>query len=293
MERILATADRTGVYADADVYGQGFLDLDAATRPVGEQRMLTGISLFGSSSPEEQSTLHLGPAFGDSLLRGLASARVASFDELDAPFFRPLGDYLHPVGFAGRSIDERLRALGHDPRGTLWEVDGLGLQVRLDVVRTAHGADVSDGPGSVPTEHAVGGMGVRRTGRWGSPGALASLSVTHDFGDGQLALGYRSRLASHFGLGGGELAPGTFTDADAFANPFLSFARNGASLGFASSLGKGSLRIAAFAATAQYTGRHDAHSDGITGALTEYRFGGSLIQASHCRRDGCRKRTEQ
>ena len=37
VERILATADKTGVYADADVYGQGFLDLDAATRPVGEK----------------------------------------------------------------------------------------------------------------------------------------------------------------------------------------------------------------------------------------------------------------
>ena len=274
VERILATADRTGVYADADVYGQGFLDLDAATRPVGEQRMLTGISLLGSSSPEEQSILLLGPAFGDSLVRGLASARVASFDELDAPFFRPLGDYLQPVRLAGRSLDERLRALGHDPRETQWEVNGPGLHVRLEVVRTAPGADVSDGPGSALTKHAAGGTGVRRTGRWESPGGLASLSVTRDFGDGQLALGYRSRLASQFGLEGGELAPGTFTDADAFANPFLSFARNGASLGLASSPGTGSLRIAAFAATARYTGRRDAHGDGITGALTEYRFGG-------------------
>ena len=274
VERILATADRTGVYADADVYGQGLLDLDAATRPVGEQRMLTGVSLFGSSSPAEQSILYLGSAFGDSLVRGLASARVASFDDLDAPFFRPLGDYLRPVGFAGRSLDERLRALGHDPQGTLWRVDGPGLQVRLDVVRTARGAEESDGPGSAPTAHAVGGMGVRETGRWGSPAALASLSVTHDFGDGQLSLGYRSRLASQFGPGAGELAPGTFTDADAFANPFLGFARDGASLGFASSLGTGSLRLAAFAATDRYAGRHDTRNDGITGALTEYRFGG-------------------
>ena len=274
VERILATADGTGVYADADVYGQGFLDLDAATRPVGQERMLTGVSLFGSSSPEEQSTLHLGPAFGDSLARGLASARVASFDELDAPFFRPLGDYLRPVGFAGRSLGERLRALGQDPRGTPWEVDGPGLQVRLDVVPAAHGGDVGDGPGSAFAEHALGGADVRGTGRWGSPAALASLSVMHDFGDGQLSLGYRSRLGSQFGLGGGELAPGTFTDADAFANPFLGFARNGASLGFASSLGTGSLRIAAFAARARPTSPHDAHGDGITGALTEYRFGG-------------------
>ena len=274
VERILATADRTGVYADAAVYGQGFLDLDAATRPVGEKRMLTGLSLFGSSSPEARSALHLGPAFGDSLVRGLASAHVASFDELDAPFFRRLGDYLRPVGFAGPSLGERLRALGRDPRGAPWEVDGHGLQVRLDVVPAAHGGGVSDHPGAASAEHAAGGVGERGAGRWGSPATLASLSVTHDFGRGRLALGYRSRLASQFGLGPGELMPGTFTDADAFANPYLGFARNGTSFGFASSLGTGSVRTAAFAATGRYGGRGDAQSGAITGALTEYRFGG-------------------
>ena len=272
--RILATADRTGVYADASVYGQGFLDLDAATRPVGQERMLSGTSLFGSSSPEAQSALYLGPAFGDSLVRGLASARVASFDELDAPFFRRLGDYLRPVGFAGSSLGERVRALGRDPRGAPWQVDGHGFQVRLDVVPTAHGGHASDGPGAASAEHAVGGMGVRGLGRWGSPAALASLSVTHDFGGGQVEFGYRGRLASRFGLGAGVLAPGTFTDAGAFANPYLGFARDGTSFGFTSPLGTGSFRTAAFAATAPYGGQHDARSDGVTGALTEYRFGG-------------------
>ena len=249
VERILATADRTGVYADAAVYGQGFLDLDAATRPVGERRMLSGVSLSGASSPEAQSALYVGPAFGDSLVRGLASAHVASFDELDAPFFRRLGDYLRPVGVAGSSLGGRLRALGRDPRGTPWQVDGHGLQVRLDVVPTAQG--VGDGPA-----------------------ALASLSVAHDFGGGRLEFGYRSRLASRFGLGAGELAPGTFADAGAFTNPYLGFAHGGTSLGLASPLGTGSLRIAAFSGTAPYGSQHDARSDGIAGALTEYRFGG-------------------
>ena len=274
VERILATADKTGVYADADVYGQGFLDLDAATRPVGQERMLSGVSLSGSSSPEARSALFLGPAFGDALVRGLASAHVASFDELDAPFFRLLGDYLRPVGFAGSSLGERLRALGGDPRGTPWAVDGQGLQVRLGVVPTAPGTDIGGGPGYASTVDAAGGMGARGIGRWESPAVLASLSVTHNFAGGQLALGYRSRLASQFGLGASELAPGTFADADAFANPYLGFARNGTSLGFSSSLGTGSLRTAAFAATPPYGGRHDAGGDGIAGALAEYRFGG-------------------
>ena len=251
VERILATADKTGVYADADVYGQGFLDLDTATRPVGGQRMLTGVSLSGASSPEARSALYLGPAFGDSLARGLASAHVASFDELDAPFFHRLGDYLRPAGFAGSSLADRLRALGRDPRGTPWEVDGHGLQVGLDVVPAAHGADVGDGLA-----------------------ALASLSVMHDFGGRRLEFGYRSLLASRFGLGAGELAPGAFADAGAFANPYLGFARDGTSLGLASPLGTGFLRIAGFAATGRDSGRGGGHSEGITGGLAEYRFGG-------------------
>ncbi len=90
VERLLATADGTGVYADSDVYGQGFLDLDAATRPVGRTRMLTGRSLSGPSASSDASAFHLGEAFGDSLARGLASREVASFDELDAPTPTPV-----------------------------------------------------------------------------------------------------------------------------------------------------------------------------------------------------------
>ena len=120
--------------------------------------MLSGASLFGSSSPEAQSTLYLGPAFGDSLARGVASAHVASFDELDAPFFRRLGDYLQPVGFAGPSLHQRLRALGRDPRGTPWQIDGPGLQVRLDVVRDrARFRYTATARVPPPTGHAVGG----------------------------------------------------------------------------------------------------------------------------------------
>ena len=41
-ERILATADRTGRYADAGTYGRGRLDLDAASRPVGGTNFALG-----------------------------------------------------------------------------------------------------------------------------------------------------------------------------------------------------------------------------------------------------------
>ena len=58
--RMLATADRAGEYANSDVYGRGFLDLDAATRPEGGTRMLTGRSLAGPSTTSVNSVFHLG-----------------------------------------------------------------------------------------------------------------------------------------------------------------------------------------------------------------------------------------
>ena len=58
--RMLATADRTGEYANSDVYGRGFLNLDAATRQVGGTRMLTGRSLAGPSTTSVNSVFHLG-----------------------------------------------------------------------------------------------------------------------------------------------------------------------------------------------------------------------------------------
>ncbi len=271
--RILATADRSGEYADSDIYGQGFLDLDAATRPVGETRMLTGRSLSGPSAPSPDSTFHLGSAFGDSLTRGLAQIEVASFDELDAPFFRPLGDHLRPHAFAAPSVAERLRALGLDPRGAAWRGGGTELQLRLDADPASRGVGGFRGSGSRFGEDATGA---------GDPtvsGSLGSLSLSHEIGHGELLFGYRAHLGWRFGphAVGGPLTPGTFTEDGAFANPYLGFARDGVGIGHAMDVGADALRIAAFHGTE----RRDPGSGQATGVLTEYRFGdtGLAVQA--------------
>ena len=253
VERILETADKEGIYGDSDVYGQGFLDLDAATRPVGETRMLTGRSLSGPSAPSLGSTLRPGAAFGDSLTRGLAVREVASFDELDAPFFRPLSDHLRPNVLAASSVPERLGRLGRDPRGASWRMDGAELRARLNAAST-------------PTGLA----------------SLGSLSMTRDLGNGRLLLGYRSHPGWRFGLhanrsrhGPGPVEPGAFTDDGAFANPFLGFARDGASIGYETVVGFGYLGIVAVHGKAQYGERRDAGSGKTVGALMEYRLGHS------------------
>lgn len=277
VKRILTTADKTGIYADSDVYGQGFLDLDAATRPVGEMRMLAGVSLSGPSAPSTNSMINLGEAFGDSLVQGLVSEEVASFDALNAPFFRPLRDHLRP--HAAPTLEERLRTLGYDSGGTAWEVAGtMAFRLRLDAVSTSGGIGDEYGSGLRTGNHISG------TSDASYPGSLGSLMLAHPLGGGQLQFGVRSHPGWSFGLyandgkaedGNRLIRPGTFTDDSAFTNPFLSFTRNGARIGYATSIGPGALRIAAFQGTAQYGKRRDTEASKATGFLTEYQFGSS------------------
>ena len=85
--RILATADKRGIYADSQIYGAGLLDLRNALTPQGELRLLFGRGVADSKShPLSQSALKTGPAFGDSIADALRDVRVAAFDEMSAPF---------------------------------------------------------------------------------------------------------------------------------------------------------------------------------------------------------------
>ena len=119
-ERILATADRRGIYADASIYGSGLLDLKNALSPQGELRLLLGRSVKDSSSYLlSQSGLRPGAALGDSALRALSGVRLAAFDEMNAPF-PVFGDAVlfaddsaeraGGVGREGLGVGEALRA---------------------------------------------------------------------------------------------------------------------------------------------------------------------------------------
>ena len=93
VKRLYQTADKTGRYADSSIYGQGLVDLDAATSPVGELRVvLDGMT----SASMADSQVLLGAPFGDALSLGLAGREIAAFDELQAPFFMSLSDLYRP-----------------------------------------------------------------------------------------------------------------------------------------------------------------------------------------------------
>ena len=133
LERLYATADKQGPAApdavsgpgtcpahldtDGDLsacelsstHGQGIMDLDAATRPVGEVRAMLGSRLAQGGVSFAGSGLGSGAAVGDALALSLSDREVALFDTLDAPFWLGLGSLVRPASRA--SLGARLDAL--------------------------------------------------------------------------------------------------------------------------------------------------------------------------------------
>ena len=107
LARLLRTADRTGQYADAAIYGQGLLDLGAATTPVGSTAIALGSRVDGPGTVLESSGLRLGTAFGDGLASALDGRQIAAFDALGAPFWYDLDDFTSAT--PRPSLSERLR----------------------------------------------------------------------------------------------------------------------------------------------------------------------------------------
>ena len=61
---LLRTATKTGIYANSNIYGQGMMNLAAATAPQGTVVVPTGTSVSASSVPLSQSGLNLPAGFG-------------------------------------------------------------------------------------------------------------------------------------------------------------------------------------------------------------------------------------
>ena len=102
--RLFAAADKTGIYANRGIYGEGLLDVEKATRPIGSMQAALSESLDGPSLGLTGSRIAPGAAWGDALQHALAGRELAVFDSLNAPFFIPMQSLT-----ADWSSDPRLR----------------------------------------------------------------------------------------------------------------------------------------------------------------------------------------
>ena len=88
--RLFATANKGGIYADRALYGQGLMDLGAATAPVGVATVALGERVGGPGNSVAETRFAPGGALGDGLARAFARHEIAAFDTLGAPFWFPL-----------------------------------------------------------------------------------------------------------------------------------------------------------------------------------------------------------
>ena len=109
VNRLFATADKTGKYANYTLYGQGMMDLGKALMPLGEPMVSLGSRVNGAGVTLALTNLRLGTALGDGLKQSLAGQQIAAFDSLGAPFWFTLSDLTGMT--AGPSSAVRLRQL--------------------------------------------------------------------------------------------------------------------------------------------------------------------------------------
>lgn len=90
VQRMFATANKSGIYANKEIYGQGLLDLNAATAPVGE--LSASSSLLDSSKiPLANNLLNISNiSISEAITSSTKDISFIVFDELNAPFRVPL-----------------------------------------------------------------------------------------------------------------------------------------------------------------------------------------------------------
>ena len=248
--RLLTTANKTGIYSDSSIYGQGLLDLDAATRPVGALGVASGNSLNSGLSDIGANTISVsGAGLGNSLVSALQGHTMALFDQQGFPFLSDASQLVQqspPLSAVSR--------LQHHEQH-------LSNGARLQLGKSS---SLMTNPGSgLQSDYLALQFGSR-------PNAYADHQNTID-----RFMGINANPGWFFGVyADAFVTPDQSRDDSSFTAPWLSFARNGWSSGGAMDLGLGKLRIGMFEGS-QF--KNSATDDLLTGH-SEHHSNGSLLE---------------
>lgn len=83
---LFRTADKSGIYANTAIYGQGMLDLTKAFQPVGTVSVATGATVTGTKTPVNTTYIVSNAAFGNSILAAFADRSVMILDEYNRDY---------------------------------------------------------------------------------------------------------------------------------------------------------------------------------------------------------------
>lgn len=191
LQIILQTANKTGIYADQSTYGQGLLDLERATRPVGTM----SVSAQGNVTFQASATsVSLGSTFGMGLIRSTAQVPLVAQDSFQRGYATPLASRV-AAGVPNFDGAARLGAFGR-PDELVWN-DG---STRLSLIQSGD-----------PRLSAPDDVGTKFTGTT----TIAGIETRLGFGidPGRLLDSGRTPVSAE--LAGGMLAQG------AVSNPYL------------------------------------------------------------------------
>ena len=124
-DRLLYTANRSGAYADASTYGQGLMDLDAASSPVGGVSLPTGASANGATAPLSGSALVMQAGAVQALRLQPYVLVVDNYQR--APFWIPARTFVQET--TPQLLERQWASLRSGPLASRTESLGRGLRL--------------------------------------------------------------------------------------------------------------------------------------------------------------------
>jgi subtilisin family serine protease len=104
---LFQSATKTGIYANKAIYGQGLLNLDAATKPLGTVSVAKGASVGGPSSPLSNTGSVMGAAFGRGLVNALGGRQMLVLDSFGRGYTIPISGVSTSATASTRSARSR------------------------------------------------------------------------------------------------------------------------------------------------------------------------------------------
>jgi len=176
--RLLTTANKTGIYADSSIYGQGLMDLEAASNPVGGLSLPTGSHTSGTQGQISNSKISLPSSIASSM-QGAKILLVDNYQK--APFFVSASNFVQETkiqsNFAVRHMSSMSEPspidVAHGEGVKLTHMQGLHSSVALN--QYGHSVAFSSG---VKSEQSLS----RQLGLHYVPHLNDSLTNTNGFG---------------------------------------------------------------------------------------------------------------
>lgn len=254
LQILFQSATKTGVYSNKAIYGQGLLNLDAATAPIGGLSVPKSNSVSGPSGSITNSGIVLGSAFGGNFAKAVGNQQMLVLDSFNRGYTVSMSNV---VRGGSDTFFDAVR--------TLDSFGGRDLDVVQDGSTTVSYAFAVQEQSGGAEGHVVPGKFFMTT----------KVDDTHT-----LNVGYNMSPALAFGLyGQGAIGHADLLMTDAAAIPYLDFSDKAYSIAYSSDVrGLGTLRFGGFAGQAKsspyedpsyFDPTHDPNMSGVYGAVAE------------------------